>query len=512
MDFTDEAQYVVESVVPLLGGVPFVTDKFVQQSTDLLLTPLIRVLHPHKAFDGIFLEFRLIYFFLTMLAAAISFVTWRRLVSRGCAYLFAAMICLYVPWGIPSISYNTIGHLALIAGLHLGILGNRTKSRAVLSASGVTFAICLASYPTLFLTVASYLIIQYLVNQRQWSVMLWQVGAMSLAILALILFYSTFGFNNIIDAVSFSSQQALGGWEKICNTVLAASRIFGRIWRMIVLVGFLGVLHWQGVGKTNLFRFAAASLIVYRLWVGFDYISLHYVMTLLGTFSPILLFLARKNLSTEVFSSLLCLTVPSLLAALSLSYTSSNGFWSAGMGAFCGAQSAVLLLAPSEKRRMPWRAAIFPALFSLLLLLPYLRFSYRDEPPASLSARIGSGPYAGLFTTRERRNWLEEISSDIRENSDPRSTILFFPSFPAGYLFSTSRPDTMSVHLHGIACQIYLDEIKVGLRKPQVVFAMSGASSHCSLLGRFFRDSTEYKLFAERPAYRIYHRLTHPGI
>ena len=62
-----------------------------------------------------------------------------------------------------------------------------------------------------------------------------------------------------------------------------------------------------------------------------------------------------------------------------------------------------------------------------------------------MRSRIDSGPYSGIYTTFDRKRFVETLSRDLATQSPSTCSILFYDKFPAGYLLSSSRPKTNAV-------------------------------------------------------------------
>jgi hypothetical protein len=81
-----------------------------------------------------------------------------------------------------------------------------------------------------------------------------------------------------------------------------------------------------------------------------------------------------------------------------------------------------------------------------LVVLQYSSAAH-DLSPLRLHSRIESGPYAGLLTEPENDDLLAALAHDLRRTSQKRCSILFYYTFPAGYLLTASPPDTNTAFL-----------------------------------------------------------------
>jgi F0F1-type ATP synthase assembly protein I len=147
--------------------------------------------------------------------------------------------------------------------------------------------------------------------------------------------------------------------------------------------------------------------------------------------------------------------IPSFVAGLVTAYTSGNGYVNAGLGMLSATVATTVFLIKaflkfaskdSSKSTFFSREIIAPFLVVLFLgLSQYHLFSfsnmvYRDADIPQLSSQIESGPFRGLYTTQNKKNYLDELSKDLKAVSRSGDRVLFYYSnFPAGYLLTSMR-------------------------------------------------------------------------
>lgn len=118
VDPKDEAQYVGQAYMTLIGGAPFRTDLFIQQIASILLTPLLWIFISITGnSEGIVLVFRLLWWLAATTVAGVIFARLCKRVSALGAALTSSLIVCFIPFMIPSPSYNSLGVLLLTLGL-----------------------------------------------------------------------------------------------------------------------------------------------------------------------------------------------------------------------------------------------------------------------------------------------------------------------------------------------------------------------------------------------------------
>jgi hypothetical protein len=107
-------------------------------------------------------------------------------------------------------------------------------------------------------------------------------------------------------------------------------------------------------------------------------------------------------------------------------------------------------LEDSRAARARPRPVVWPAVLVPVLLVVLGSQVYRDAAFSDLSTAIGSGPYAGLRTSLNKKLFLEQFERDLARVG-PRCRIVFFKDFPAGYLLTKAHADTNSAWIATVA-------------------------------------------------------------
>jgi len=447
VDFTDEAWYVAVPYRFVLGGKPYVDELSVPQTTTaVVLTPFVWLYHALVGRTGLILFVRHLHF---LIATGVGFAVWsslKRAAGAGIATLAAVAAFAFVPFDIPSVSYDSLGSGLFTAGSLLGFLA-LSRPRARLSA-GICLGFAAFAYPPLVLAVSASCVLRLLLLRRGW-----RGEAIGVTLPAL-----------GIPALGFAALGALAGPHRVASDYRRSSHFLGQ-------AGGLAKLQLIGTHlRLTLplwYLLAAALLCLAWTWArGWGRIAALLVVLLplttlpprLTTFStsldfvahagflalPLFLLLRKRRDAVELF---LVVWVPGLVGGLVTSYSSANGGVNFGVGFFpavivtfvFGAWSIDGLLGA----RRPLALAPAATVTALLLYFGIVPV-YRDAPLSTLDARVSTGPYAGLLTNRAKRAFLVTLGRDLA-GVNAGCTIAFFNDFPAGYLLTAARPDTSAV-------------------------------------------------------------------
>ena len=94
--------------------------------------------------------------------------------------------------------------------------------------------------------------------------------------------------------------------------------------------------------------------------------------------------------------------------------------------------------------KVSFRAAVI--ILSLLMIKLSFCFVYRDEAINNLAARIESGVWKGLYTTRERALAVTELEDYVKEITEKDDNVLFMDWSSFGYLMSNGKACTSSAY------------------------------------------------------------------
>ncbi len=530
VDFTDESFYVAVPYRFALGAKPFVDETSVtQQTTAILLYPFVRAYYAVAGLTGIVLFVRHLEFLLSLLVAGAVYRSLRLFLGRGVALTMALAAVVFVPFTIHSLSYDSVGSALLTAGCFLGVRPLvDPRARASRLGSATCLGLAAFAYPPLLIPVAVCVGIRVVLARGHRLREALEQGAVALVLplLGLAGVAASAGFATVEGDYRHSSEflgQA-GGTGKLRLIYHQTERSFPHWWALLLAVAFLW-LAWRYARGAAVLALAVLPLLVLPPRVTFFTTSLNFAAHL-GWLAPALFVLVRRRPGAKLL--FLAVWLPSFVAGATTAYSSANGAVNFGVGGFPAAIVATVFLVWAFEdaiRRVDLRA-LAPALVVLGLLvwsdtIPV----YRDSNLSALSARVQSGPYAGLATTQWKRTWIDLLQHDL-ERYESTCTILFFDDFPAGYLLSEARPDTNGAWVATVAPQLqkpYQDELLRyyrGRGYPDVVVLMrripytrhTGRSDYYPSSDPLLRAirSPAYRLALWRRPYAIYRRASAP--
>ncbi|MBM7661691.1 hypothetical protein JOC85_002494 [Bacillus mesophilus] len=265
-----------------------------------------------------------------------------------------------------------------------------------------------------------------------------------------------------------------GDLQKIFNELLNWYSLFPNKILALLVVILVTFLNYK---KSDLYSWSLLLLPI----LAYDYSakldiqqSLKFINNYIVFFPLLFLLHFRDKVVRKLF---ILIFIPSLFAGLTFIWSSSNGFYAAGLGFFPASLALSYIIVHLIHNRKTaiqskqWLSILLPSI--IIVLLIFMQNSvYRDEPIKELTAKVEFGPYKGLYTTKEKRDFLQTFSTDILSFSKHKS-IFFYSHIPGGYLFSTSKPagNTLWVFTYTKDFSVYSDYF-YDYPKPEVVFRM----------------------------------------
>jgi hypothetical protein len=463
VDFADEAFHVAVPYRYVLGARPFVDEiNIAQQGPGLLLYPFVWAYYHLRGLDGLILFGRHLYFLFMLGVSATLFVALRALTrSRLLALPVALLALAFLPNGVPSLNYNSLGAGFFTAGSFLGLAYLFTHRRRELVLAGLGHGLAIFSYPPLFIATAVYAVALYVGAGRTRSAVLPYLGAAAIPVFGLVTAVASGGLANAHQLLSDSANYHAGrggGPEKALSIVRDTLGNFQLApFALAALVG-AGLLLRRGRLWTGLALLAASAVLALparpvppELIGG----SFQYATNLGLLAVPLIGLLWRHAFARRV---LFLVWLPSFVAGWTTAWTTTGAGGHSAVGFFPAAIVATLLFAlalrPAYERAKSTGAPRFAVAQSIVVFVPLAMFlllqygsAFHDDRPPFLRSQVKSGPYAGLFTTAETKRFLTSLTSSLRPVANSDCSILFYYNFPAGYLLTDGRPATVTAWL-----------------------------------------------------------------
>jgi hypothetical protein len=551
VDFTDEAFYAAITQRYALGDWPYLDEYNLRQTASLLPVPFYWLYLKIMGAEGTVYFLRLLYFAVQCFVAwtVYRFALGRML--RSYALVAAAMPIIFVPFLIPTCSYNSLGAMFFAAGSFTGLwaLLDDPRPRSFLQA-GVLQGLACVSYPPMAVPVALFAVAvpfaraAHEVQQRQTKAAEASAGETSelatplqsfLKIaLGLVIVGGLLGLllapglvkHGVSAALNYehmttrvrtmdkakevwSSALALipygsgspvvaGGSGPL--TITAVLALVAKQWpsaRRWVLLGLVGYLGYYFNDKQ----------VGYPQEVNSVYMTI-YVGLAAGVF---LVFVERiEGRAAMIWVGWL----PSVVAGFITAFATANvGCVNGGVGLFAGA-ALTMIVAPmaADASRFSWIGRSITVLVLATVPLGTLQLNlaltYRAGPIASHTARVRSGPYKWIHSAPDKVQHAEDMTRAIREAlpaGEPR--MLAYYDFPAPYLSMPVRPAMPTVWTDSRArIPVLLPYYQQHRTGNGIVFVVAGATGTCRELealveqpSRLIKDYGWFRLYREPP-------------
>lgn len=456
VDFTDEAWYVATAYRFVLGDKPYVDEVFLMQGAALFTWPFIGLFRwLHGGTGGLILFTRHLYFGFLVLVAAGIFGAIRRQLGVVGARLLAGTFLLFAPYGIPNLSYNTLGigffTLGLFAATRVAWASEplpEARAARWWALAGALHTLAFIAHVALSIATAFFFLWILLPVAGRWRRAASYAGGGILVGISILLIlrispqalWDNYQLTRAMNLV-FKNEPGLRKLLSVFSSILAFLPI-----RPSFLAAF--ALVWLGFRKWPRLTACAVGLLIYPLLYRASRSALPFLLqtALLG---PVLLCYAEDRY--PLWQWMRWIWVPSIVTGISVCYTSYNGLGSAvgGMMPAALATTACLYVVLAQKwakgpsTRVPSALPGSLALIAWLGVLAYLSWVtvYMEPSPRLLTHRIDSGPFRGLFTTETKKRYWEKISSEVLSAAGAgKGRIVFYPHFPAGYLMTSRLP------------------------------------------------------------------------
>ncbi|MEO7037743.1 MAG: hypothetical protein ABI548_27500 [Polyangiaceae bacterium] len=467
---TDEPFYSAMPYSFLLGNRPWVNELGVFQNAGLLLLPFYRVyVAIAGSAAGIVLFNRYLYVIWLVICSIASFAFVRRISTTTTACCVAALVVGFSYFNLFALSYNTCGAFSFLCGiLCTAYAVSKGRPGKALFCASLLLLAAMFAHPSLTPAVAVYscILLHWLFRvtrreARNNALLGFAAGAL-VALTTAVALAARLGRTGLARLLAFSQGMGYGTQ--------------GPLQRLNVFHSMEEHWHWFIVGFAALFV-ALPVLCVWlkrSLWpavaltvLGFGFVYWRGLAAATPTTSTILLtalpvlapICAVLNPTWEHRRFVLRLIwAPSLVAMLTIAYTSSNWYQSASLGvlgALIAGITSFSALLDARSARDPSRRSgyqlVFAAFFGTLFVMEchtWFTSFYADDAHFSHNqTRVRTGPQRGTFTTSEQAKFLESIDRDLKtaERDNPTAkTLTIFDDFPTGYLSTRLKPLTFT--------------------------------------------------------------------
>ena len=469
IDLSDEGYYVSFIDGWLKTGIRNSTALGLHQTAALIVYPFAKVYAIlNGSSDGLVLFLRFIYLLMSCAAGVCFYQLVRQIRGRTIAIFASLTVVAFIPFSLPSPSYNTVGMLAMICALSLsGVLilrislipaypqSSRQWRWAVVSACAWTFTVI--AYPTLLLVQVVFLTVVLAKSRKTVA-----FGSITKYVYLCVLTQAAglgtllfiFGAQRLLEMASFSNaslQITTGAFEKLMGfgAIFVLHPWFGVASALSFVLGFAIRKIHRSLTVDAVIAVSVISLLMLSLLVGpvlfaqaHDYV---FLLAILGT--PLCI-PARSTLQAAKSSVCSLPVIPMLMftgifAGAVTSLTATNGMVNFAVG---GSFAMVLSIALAvSDRKTAAGGALHTSLLACiaaLLLLSSFKFIYGEGPNPEIKEfrRLRQGPYAGLLTTDRNAQALDQTAQFFLRSTPAQGTVAVFGRLPGIYLLTSLTP------------------------------------------------------------------------
>lgn len=503
VDLGDESYYAAFVDGWLKNGLGNNPNLMIHQTANLVVYPLAVAYRAIRGdSDGLVLFLRLVYVGIAGLAACCLYRALALLQGRIAAVLPTFFVLLFVPFSLPAPSYNTVGMYSLIGALALFAVsfakplvhGARDEAVAAMNPlwlSAAWWTIACVAYPPMLVPLLALILVAPAVLRSGASrrrLFQYAVACGMLLALALVVLSFALGPSHLVEMVRFTNafNNVSGGLGGKANAAIVAFQGHPRFAIMCVAALLISGLRCASLSRLAFFpEIATAALIVAVATseAPVFYSRSHDLVLLLALTGccSALLHLMPSNLDSQ--SRLLAvLYVISLIAGMTTATTAFNGLFNFPIGGCLAACLALVMEPPLASRdRLSTPGVIFIRSSVLALACAALAFttftSYYGQIGSfsyRASVRVAHGAFAGLRTDADQASFIDQVSLELKAQSNCGGRIAVFGTGPGFYLMTTMPPTTLSTwnltgNVHNFAAEAFESFYSIRANQPNVL-------------------------------------------
>lgn len=452
VDFLDEAWYVSTIQNFSLGASPFLNEYRLQQIPFILLAPIYKIFVINFSFPAIIFV-RHIYFLMVFLCFFIIFNFLKFLISKPLSFAISSLLFVDV-FAIPSVSYNSIGRLFFTMGVVLlsGIFFNKNKKNIYIKSffSALFLVICSISYLSLIFAVILFFILMMVFVKKNkenlFPVFLTMVIFGLICVIFLFYIWPVRDFIIVdLNIMNLSIDHSFNLIDKF-GRILNILKLF--IQQLVILLVLFFLKKKFSIKNNSLWFLVSLILVSFFSILKYESVSIvHAKFVSLFSFAglTVYFYLSKKILNKYflLFIILVSLVISGFITAL----TSANGYTNICVGLSPAVLFSMVVFFEKFKYMKYGNYYFLIFYFFIICFYIYTLFGsiYGEEKIFSLSERIDSGPYRYIYTTLEKKEFINDFSKSLAEiNYNGKKSILCYYNFPACYLFGHYRMDFYS--------------------------------------------------------------------
>lgn len=486
IEIIDESFYLAIAYRFAQGDIPLIDEYNIIQTASFITYPLVKLyLLINGNTEGIMLYIHYCFFLFLVIYFSIICLVLESFLPKKIAVMAALPCLFFVPFNVYSFSYNSMGSAFLTLGLFLGIRSILIKkyNRIITFFSGLCHGLCVLAYPTFIIPVGLFFIIRIWHEKADKKILLYIAGGLLASSLA-IPFFIYAGVDQIKTVLNYvnSIGKHAGGIEKF-EKIYSQFYHLTHAWfiylvTLAIFYSFIRMRFFAGIWVTLIILISFIYLLLQTMFGQSGSLFTVFYFSIIGL--TVYLFIHKNFLARRFF---LLVLIPSIVAAITGSWTSSNGLVNIGLGTFSGsiAASVLIYIFIRKYARSSWHeffSIIIFCAFSYVIMM-YTFITTSEGRISELKYLIDKGPFKGIFTTLEKKELLDSVYADIKELEKNGKNVLFYDDFPAGYLFTSMRAASPTLWIFTPHLYKTLDRESVikyikDRRMPDYIFRMNG--------------------------------------
>lgn len=469
VEITDEAYYAAEPYLITKGAIPFVNMWMFQCGFAYIMTPFVWMFNMITGgTEGIILYLRLISIFVKLSFVLLSAYLLRKNLNYHDTTLYLLPFLALAPYSLMIFSYNTLSQLLLfLAGILLttSFSANNRLAAIIRSVfSGICMAFSIISYPSLIITGALLAVIILIVARKfnKYHIFFaFLIGGFATAILFLMNLIASGGsLDSLISGLVIMFSDTPGS-SMIVKLNQYGLSIFYK--KMILWIVFTAICSYIINSMLNKYKKLFLSGIYLLLSFCFIYAYIKtrfngnmlndYICYLLFPFPLVLLQIIKQH-KAFCLKLLLFVWCPSLSFFLTVNFTTPGGGIDTRYYMLCaGSLLTILFLSLAQEETYKDTSnkvlqyipkLVVSALFSVVFIINYYGYVYREMPLYHLTYKINNGVYRGLYTFPQRGRGLIALEDKMRELIVKKDTVMFRDNVPMAWLMCDAKFCTSS--------------------------------------------------------------------
>ncbi|KAB0508741.1 hypothetical protein [Pseudomonas lini] len=450
VDLTDESYYLSFLDGWLKTGFQYSNALGLHQTAELLVFPFVKVfaaVQPNE--EGLALFNRFIYLVVSLISGFCFFRFARTRQTFPIAVLCGIAVTSFIPFSLPSPSYNTLGMLSMLCAVAAYATFAETQQPRWLITSAAAWMVSVIAYPTFVVVLASFLIAIAVVPVLRPNFRRYVVWCLTFQIVGLGLLLSAYGVNRFMQIIEFTNSSlqvstGLGGKLSKAATLLGASDIFVTLCLASIAIGiFAGRGSRRSLHRWITGTVITGILVAARLAGPFLYATSHdyvFLLAIAGT----AFFLTEAITKARNDHAMTAYFFVGLFAGIVTSLTATNSIVNFAIGGFICVCVFLLAIFPKREVERLSHLALLCVVVALFLISNF-NFIYGEvvNPLSSAPAkRIENGVFAGLLTTEDKVRAISQTTELLA--TIPGDSVAVIGRFPSIYLLTRMRPKTLS--------------------------------------------------------------------